>query len=199
MDSNHRRRKPADLQSAPFGHSGICPYFKNPLCIVFSRSILETAAKVGIFFIAPNVLQFFLEEKLKIRADACRQDCLQAVSVAGLPFLACAGLPTPLLVILYGVMLSGSGRNIRLTLAVFFSILSFYFLRGWEPCLTGRRSSCNKSGTILFKSASSKKESWTCKPQMPDDWNGVEANGLKARNGKLYKCFKFRKCKGYEE
>ena len=27
MDSNHRRRKPADLQSAPFGHSGICPFF----------------------------------------------------------------------------------------------------------------------------------------------------------------------------
>ena len=27
MDSNHRRRKPADLQSAPFGHSGICPPF----------------------------------------------------------------------------------------------------------------------------------------------------------------------------
>ncbi len=26
MDSNHRRRKPADLQSAPFGHSGICPH-----------------------------------------------------------------------------------------------------------------------------------------------------------------------------
>ena len=25
MDSNHRRRTPADLQSAPFGHSGICP------------------------------------------------------------------------------------------------------------------------------------------------------------------------------
>ena len=25
MDSNHRRRKPADLQSAPFGHSGIRP------------------------------------------------------------------------------------------------------------------------------------------------------------------------------
>ena len=28
MDSNHRRRKPADLQSAPFGHSGICPFQK---------------------------------------------------------------------------------------------------------------------------------------------------------------------------
>ena len=25
MDSNHRRHKPADLQSAPFGHSGIHP------------------------------------------------------------------------------------------------------------------------------------------------------------------------------
>ena len=27
MDSNHRRRKPADLQSAPFGHSGNHPTF----------------------------------------------------------------------------------------------------------------------------------------------------------------------------
>ncbi len=25
MDSNHRRYKPADLQSAPFGHSGTPP------------------------------------------------------------------------------------------------------------------------------------------------------------------------------
>ena len=33
---------------------------------------------------------------------------------------------------------------------------------------------------------------------MPDDWNGVEADGLKAENTKLYKSFKFRKCKGYE-
>ena len=51
----------------------------------------------------------------------------------------------------------------------------------------------------MFKSASSKKESWTCKPQMPDNWNGVEANGLKGENVKLYKYFKFRECKGYEE
>ena len=28
MDSNHRRYKPADLQSAPFGHSGILPKFQ---------------------------------------------------------------------------------------------------------------------------------------------------------------------------
>ena len=26
MDSNHRSRKTADLQSAPFGHSGIRPF-----------------------------------------------------------------------------------------------------------------------------------------------------------------------------
>ena len=32
MDSNHRRRTPADLQSAPFGHSGICPYFLVSCC-----------------------------------------------------------------------------------------------------------------------------------------------------------------------
>ncbi len=29
MDSNHRRRTSADLQSAPFGHSGIPPLLKN--------------------------------------------------------------------------------------------------------------------------------------------------------------------------
>ena len=28
MDSNHRRRKPAELQSAPFGHSGNCPHLR---------------------------------------------------------------------------------------------------------------------------------------------------------------------------
>ena len=43
MDSNHRRRKPADLQSAPFGHSGICPTsFKehqyNPVFFFFRAS-----------------------------------------------------------------------------------------------------------------------------------------------------------------
>ena len=30
MDSNHRRRKPADLQSAPFGHSGNHPLNIEP-------------------------------------------------------------------------------------------------------------------------------------------------------------------------
>ncbi len=35
MDSNHRRRKPADLQSAPFGHSGICPLLYKVLLLNF--------------------------------------------------------------------------------------------------------------------------------------------------------------------
>ena len=36
MDSNHRSRKTADLQSAPFGHSGICPFaFENYLKSLF--------------------------------------------------------------------------------------------------------------------------------------------------------------------
>ncbi len=40
MDSNHRRYKPADLQSAPFGHSGTPPlYFsknaQNLICSDF--------------------------------------------------------------------------------------------------------------------------------------------------------------------
>ncbi len=33
MDSNHRRRKPADLQSVPFGHSGNFPYVSKPLSL----------------------------------------------------------------------------------------------------------------------------------------------------------------------
>ncbi len=41
MDSNHRRHKPADLQSAPFGHSGIRP----------SALSLKCGAKVYVYFI----------------------------------------------------------------------------------------------------------------------------------------------------
>src|SRR5688572_14262487 len=32
MDSNHRRHTPADLQSAPFGHSGTPPDLSEPVC-----------------------------------------------------------------------------------------------------------------------------------------------------------------------
>ena len=41
MDSNHRRRKPAELQSAPFGHSGNCPFVLN--CSAKVRLFLEPA------------------------------------------------------------------------------------------------------------------------------------------------------------
>ena len=40
MDSNHRRRKPADLQSAPFGHSGICP-FAFEISLLFLSNALQ--------------------------------------------------------------------------------------------------------------------------------------------------------------
>ena len=43
MDSNHRRRKPADLQSAPFGHSGICP-----VCLSLQEAL------VGLDILAPD-------------------------------------------------------------------------------------------------------------------------------------------------
>ncbi len=47
MDSNHRRYKPADLQSAPFGHSGILPFF----------SFLSGGSFVGLLILAPHNLQ----------------------------------------------------------------------------------------------------------------------------------------------
>ena len=39
MDSNHRSRKTAELQSAPFGHSGNCPksLLTATLCVLFCR------------------------------------------------------------------------------------------------------------------------------------------------------------------
>ncbi len=46
MDSNHRRYKPADLQSAPFGHSGILPFFRFFRAVPlsdFSSSLLTTS------------------------------------------------------------------------------------------------------------------------------------------------------------
>ena len=45
MDSNHRRHKPADLQSAPFGHSGIRPCF--------------TLTKLSLFFISAKFFNKF--------------------------------------------------------------------------------------------------------------------------------------------
>ena len=49
MDSNHRRRKPAELQSAPFGHSGNCPF-------------LFADAKVGKISFLANVFGVFYSD-----------------------------------------------------------------------------------------------------------------------------------------
>ena len=81
MDSNHRRRTPADLQSAPFGHSGICPFWAScrirtndpeitnhvlwptelkrhslSFAAVKARNPSETAAKLVIYFIPAKFL-----------------------------------------------------------------------------------------------------------------------------------------------
>ena len=58
MDSNHRRRKPADLQSAPFGHSGICPS-----CFVFATLISELRCKGSAYFLnTKHFIDFFLKK-----------------------------------------------------------------------------------------------------------------------------------------
>ena len=43
MDSNHRRRTSADLQSAPFGHSGICPYLTGFYLYFFAKATIFNA------------------------------------------------------------------------------------------------------------------------------------------------------------
>ena len=48
MDSNHRSRKTADLQSAPFGHSGICPDTFRLIC--------KSVAKVVLFSEKANTI-----------------------------------------------------------------------------------------------------------------------------------------------
>ena len=49
MDSNHRRHSPADLQSAPFGHSGTPPFSLHE-SLSFCVPVKE-CAKVIVFFI----------------------------------------------------------------------------------------------------------------------------------------------------
>ena len=49
MDSNHRSRKTADLQSAPFGHSGICPFQNQEIKELFSNNMIKTDV-LSLFF-----------------------------------------------------------------------------------------------------------------------------------------------------
>ena len=52
MDSNHRRRKPADLQSAPFGHSGNCPLLKKRCKDTLYFFFVQTLREKSIIFMA---------------------------------------------------------------------------------------------------------------------------------------------------
>ena len=63
MDSNHRRRKPADLQSAPFGHSGICPFAtENSLNLSLSSFVSQLRCKdTTIFVNSKQNLSFLLQ------------------------------------------------------------------------------------------------------------------------------------------
>ncbi len=57
MDSNHRRHTPADLQSAPFGHSGIAP-----LCFRIAKVI---GSNLFSKFFCKNFLQKFSQDNFE--------------------------------------------------------------------------------------------------------------------------------------
>ena len=61
MDSNHRSRKTADLQSAPFGHSGICPF------LLSRRFVSQTRCKDTTIYLNSKSILSFLLQKLHIR------------------------------------------------------------------------------------------------------------------------------------
>ena len=65
MDSNHRRRKPADLQSAPFGHSGICPSFSWKLKVE-NQTINPLNISINFFFDKSSVFQLNHKSHLKL-------------------------------------------------------------------------------------------------------------------------------------
>ena len=60
MDSNHRRRKPADLQSAPFGHSGICPFAFEIHC--YCKCFSQLRCKGTTIFLICKQNQSFLSQ-----------------------------------------------------------------------------------------------------------------------------------------
>ena len=60
MDSNHRSRKTADLQSAPFGHSGICPF------LLLRRFVSQLRCKDTTIYLNSKQNRSFLLQKLHI-------------------------------------------------------------------------------------------------------------------------------------
>ena len=57
MDSNHRRQEPADLQSAPFGHSGNHPKVASP--DVFRKASAKLVFSNDNQFKTPNNFKVF--------------------------------------------------------------------------------------------------------------------------------------------
>ena len=60
MDSNHRSRKTAELQSAPFGHSGICPF------VLLRRFVSQLRCKDTTIYLNSKQNRSFLLQKLHI-------------------------------------------------------------------------------------------------------------------------------------
>ena len=85
MDSNHRSRKTADLQSAPFGHSGICPY---------RLSFLKCTAKIVLFFnrqtkMAENAFRRRYSSAHHHSNQRAKYTILMAVTAHSSPLLPC--------------------------------------------------------------------------------------------------------------
>ena len=74
MDSNHRRRKPADLQSAPFGHSGNYPSFLGNL-IYCLEVVSKTECKSTANFVKHQIFGelFFLAMLIKKERDISKE------------------------------------------------------------------------------------------------------------------------------
>ena len=62
MDSNHRRRKPAELQSAPFGHSGNCPRYFQLQCkgTIYFETCKRLGRKIYHFYCGNRCLVPFI-------------------------------------------------------------------------------------------------------------------------------------------
>ena len=87
MDSNHRRYKPADLQSAPFGHSGIRPIANAKLTINFeSAKYFNDYPQNSPNYYMDNIVAKYkhrgteaqsMDNNVLIIKDMARRNCLQ--------------------------------------------------------------------------------------------------------------------------
>ena len=92
MDSNHRSRKTADLQSAPFGHSGKHPFLSpqaHPTASVTARQNLrrtcETSAKVITFSFSGKFSGLFSKKTVFSDSATLRSLCRQHILLSTCP------------------------------------------------------------------------------------------------------------------